>query len=90
MQDRHERHRAESVMLGPAFQASWVTEKLHDKSRILPDPDIFTFDMGVVETNDDKTVVASFHFAGLQFLHIKFPAHVVQMRSLHDKTWLRC
>ena len=44
MQDRHERDRIESAMLGPAFQISWVMEKLHDKSRILPDPDIFTFD----------------------------------------------
>ncbi len=31
-------------MLGPAFQTSWFMEKQHDKSRTLPDPDIFTFD----------------------------------------------
>ncbi len=29
MQDRHERDGTESVMLGPAFQTSWVMEKLH-------------------------------------------------------------
>ncbi len=50
MQDRHERGRTESVMLGPAFQTSWVMEKLHDKSLILPDPDIFTFDIAVRTT----------------------------------------
>ncbi len=33
MQDRHEKDRTESVMVGPAFQTSWVMEKLHDKSR---------------------------------------------------------
>ncbi len=47
MQDRHERDRTESVMLGPAFQTSWVMEKLHDKSRMLPDPDIFAVDTRV-------------------------------------------
>ncbi|CAD7974690.1 unnamed protein product [Amoebophrya sp. A120] len=32
-------------MLGPALsETSWVMEKLHDKSRTLPDPDIFAFD----------------------------------------------
>ncbi len=46
MQDRHERDRAESVMLGPAFQTPWVMEKLHDKkSRILPDSDILAMHM---------------------------------------------
>ncbi len=49
MQDRHERDRTESIMLGPAFQTSWVIEKLHDKSRMLPDPDIFTLDSAETE-----------------------------------------
>ncbi len=31
MQDRHGRDLAASVMLSPAFQTSWVMEKLHDK-----------------------------------------------------------
>ncbi len=50
MQDRLERDTStESVMLGPAFQTPWVMEKQHDKSRILPDPDIFAFDTPVTE-----------------------------------------
>ncbi len=44
MQERHDRAQKESVMLGLAFQTSWVMENLHHKSCILPDPDIFTFD----------------------------------------------
>ncbi len=31
MQDRHGRDLADSVMLGPAFQTSWVMKNLHDK-----------------------------------------------------------
>ncbi len=31
MQDRHGGDLAESVMLSPAFQTSWVMENLHDK-----------------------------------------------------------
>ncbi len=31
MQDRHGRDLAESVMLSPGFQTSWVMENLHDK-----------------------------------------------------------
>ncbi len=34
MQNRHGRDLAESVMLSPAFQASWVMEILHDKSTL--------------------------------------------------------
>ncbi len=34
MQDRHGRDLAESVMLSPAFQTSWVMENLHDKSTL--------------------------------------------------------
>ena len=42
MQERHDsRDLKESVMLGLAFQTSWVMENLHHKSCILPDPDIF-------------------------------------------------
>ncbi len=46
MQERHDRDlKVESVMLGLAFQTSWVMENLHHNSCIfLPDPDIFTFD----------------------------------------------
>ncbi len=32
MQNRHGRDLAESVMLSPALQTSWVMENLHDKS----------------------------------------------------------
>ncbi len=45
MQERHARDLREYVMLGLAFQTSWDMENLHHKSCILPDPDIFTFDM---------------------------------------------
>ncbi len=45
MQDSHKKGLAGSVMLGPTFQTSWVMEKQHDKSRLLPDPDIFTLDI---------------------------------------------
>ncbi len=31
MQDRHDRDLKEFVMLGPAFQTSWVMEDQHDK-----------------------------------------------------------
>ncbi len=51
MQDRHERDRTESVMLGPAFQTSCVMEKLQDKSRTLQDPDIFAFDTAPCRTS---------------------------------------
>ncbi len=44
MQDRHDRDRAESVALGPAFQTSRVMEKLRYKSRNLPDQHIFAID----------------------------------------------
>ncbi len=44
MQEKHDRDLQESVMLGLAFQTSWVMENLQHKSCILPDPDIFTFD----------------------------------------------
>ncbi len=44
MQDRHDSTRTESVMLCPTYQTSWVMENLHDKSGILPDPDIFAVD----------------------------------------------
>ncbi len=44
MQNRHHKGAADPVMLGPAFQTWWSLEKLHDKSRNLPDPDIFTLD----------------------------------------------
>ncbi len=46
MQNTHHQGAAEPVMLGPAFQ-TWrrrSLKKLHDKSRNLPDPDIFAFD----------------------------------------------
>ncbi len=41
MQDRHDTHVTESVMLDPAFQTSCVMLNLHEKSCTLPDPDIF-------------------------------------------------
>ncbi len=59
MQDRHERDRTESVMLDPAFQTSWVMEKLHDKSRILPDPDIFTSDNNTRWESPDNAACTS-------------------------------
>ncbi len=48
MHNGHHQGAAEPVMLGPAFQTLWSLEKLHDKSRNLPDPDIFTFDTVVL------------------------------------------
>jgi len=45
MQERHDRDLKKSVMMGLAFQTSWVMENLHHKSCIFPDPDIFTFDI---------------------------------------------
>ncbi len=45
MQDRHGRDLAESVMLSPALQISWVMENLHDKLTLFRDPDdIFSLD----------------------------------------------
>ncbi|CAD7960545.1 unnamed protein product [Amoebophrya sp. A120] len=44
MQNTHHQGAAEPVMLGPAFQTWGSLEKLHDKSRNLPDPDTFAFD----------------------------------------------
>ncbi|CAD7950519.1 unnamed protein product [Amoebophrya sp. A120] len=54
MQDRHGRDLKESVMLGLAFQTSWVLENLHHKSCTLPDPDIFTFDIGIKRRGGTK------------------------------------
>ncbi len=34
MLDRHDRDLTESVMLGSAFQTSWVMKNLHDKSTL--------------------------------------------------------
>ncbi len=48
-QERHDRDLEDSVMLGLAFQTPWVMENLHHKSCILPDPDIFTFDMADIQ-----------------------------------------
>ncbi len=50
MHNRHRQGAAEPVMLGPAFQTWRSLEKLHDKSRNLPDPDIFAFDKRSVGT----------------------------------------
>ncbi len=52
MQDRHDRTLTESVMLSPTYQTSWVMENLHDKSGILPDPDIFAFDILLVPAQE--------------------------------------
>ncbi len=48
MQGTHWKGFAESIMLCPTYQTSWVMENLHDKSGNLPDPDIFTVDIAPV------------------------------------------
>ncbi|CAD7923374.1 unnamed protein product [Amoebophrya sp. A120] len=44
MRNSHEEGLAKSVMLLCAFQTVCVVRGMHDKSRNLPDPDIFAFD----------------------------------------------
>ncbi len=69
MQERHDRDLRESVMLGLAFQTSWVMENLHHKSCILPDPDIFTIHMKSSKFSSSKShFTAATHF----FLDFRF------------------
>ncbi len=46
MRIRHWNTRSKSVMLELACQTIWLMQKLHDRSRILPDPDILHLIVG--------------------------------------------
>ncbi len=58
MHNGHQQGAAEPVRLGPAFQTWWSLEKLHDKSRNLPDPDTFTFDKLIAKYEFPSTIFA--------------------------------
>ncbi len=71
MQERHDRTLAESVMLCPTCQTSWVMENLHDKSSILPDPDIFAIHKAVngwTSVNCCRATSAVFETSGVNRL----------------------
>ncbi len=78
---RHDGDLTESVMLGPAFQTSWVMHKLHDNPCNLPDLGIFVLDAAVLHAT---RVAARVRGACLApSMHCKSIALVLKIAFMH-------